>query len=284
MRHMLHLLGPAALGLLIGCAPSLSTFQPAHVAPKGHFQMGAGIEMSIAPGSISDAVDTAKSASKKIKNEEPVTYDDKLAIFDGGIRLLLNPPLSIPAQHLMLAYVPLEHLEVSVRWAGGAWRLGTRYQILSQANGPFDLTVGLGASRFTYEFPMGDVIPVLKLDDFSRWAVDVPILIGTSRDWFRVWAGPKFLVTWFGTKLRFEIPSVKETDLATFDGHAYYFGAQGGVALGYKYVFLAFELTTMQMLGTAHSRTILGTAEPLSRDTSLSGFVVFPSFGLIGEF
>jgi hypothetical protein len=246
--------------------------------------MGAGLEMSIAPGAISDAVDTAKTVSKKIQNDQPISHDDKLAVFDGGIRLLLNPPLSLPTQHLMLAYVPVERLEVSVRWAGGAWRLGSRYQVVSRSNGPFDLTVGLGASRFTYEFPLADVIPVLKLDDFSRWTVDVPILIGTSRDWFRVWAGPKFLVTWFGTKLSFEIPSVQETDLANFDGHAYYYGGQGGVALGYKYVFFAFELTAMQMAGTAHSRTILGSEAPLSHDTSLSGFVVFPSFGLIGEF
>lgn len=280
----LFLLGPAAVCCLAGCAPSLSTFQPAHVAPKGHVQVGAGIEMSIAPGGISDAVDTAKTVSSKIRNDQPVSHDEKLAVFDGGIRLLLNPPLSLPAQHFLLAYVPVERLEISVRWAGGAWRLGGRYQFLNHTDGPFDLTVGLGASRFTYQFPLGDTIPVLKLDDFSRWSVDVPVLIGTSRDWLRVWAGPKLLMTWFDTKLSFEIPSAQETDLATFDGHATYIGGQGGLAVGYRYIFVAFELTAMQVLGTAHSRTILGSEAPFTRDTSLSGFIVFPSFGLIGEF
>lgn len=273
------------LMVLGGCAPSLSTFQPAHVAPKGHWQVGAGLELSVAPGSIADAVDTAKSVVDKIDSSQPVSDDEKLQLFDGGVKLLLNPPISLPSQHLVIAYVPVNRLEASIRYAGGAWRLGARYQLLDHNTGPFDMTIGLGVARFTYEFPMGDVLKVLKLEDFSRWQLDVPLLIGTSRDWVRVWAGPKFLLTSFGTRLSFEIPYLTDPkNLATFDGTAYYFGGQGGIAFGYKYVFFAFELTMMQMMGTAHSETTLGSATPLARDTSLSGFIIFPSFGLIGQF
>ena len=55
------------------------------------------------------------------------------------MNLLLASPSVGP--HFAVGYVPLEHFEVTVRYAGLAWRLGARYQLLEHANAPFDLTV-----------------------------------------------------------------------------------------------------------------------------------------------
>jgi hypothetical protein len=158
--------------------------------------------------------------------------------------------------------------------------VGARYQLLDHERGPFDLTVGLGVSRFSFSFPLSDQIPGLSLSDFTRWQLDVPILVGTSRDWYRVWAGPKLLVTSFSTELALKLPG--DTTLARFDGTAAFVGGQGGFALGYRRLFVAFELTLAEALGSAHL-TAVGLTPP-THDTHISSFTIFPSLGLMAEF
>jgi hypothetical protein len=263
--------------LAVGCAPSLSTFQPAHVAPKGHIAAEAGLEGGLPVGAFSNLVDAGKLLASRGANGEALSSDDKWKIFDAGVNLALTMPSIGP--HVAVAYTPLDRFEVAVRYAGSAWRGGVRYQLLDHTTGPFDFTVGFGVSRFAYEFPISDQIPVLKLDDFSRWQVDVPILVGTSRDWFRVWAGPKILLTTFETQLTLSLPN--DTTLARFEGKAGAFGGQAGFAIGYRRLFFAVELTLAEAFGTAHLTAPL--LNPSTHDTSVSSFTIFPAFGLMGE-
>jgi hypothetical protein len=264
----------------LGCAPSLSTFQPAHVAPRGHVSVSTGVEGGLPVGAFTTLLDTGKNLATQGANGQALTADEKWKIFDAGVNLLLLTPSIGP--HVAATYVPLERFEVGIRYAGAAWRAGVRYQLVDHARGPFDLTVGLGVARFSFTFPLSDQIPGLSLDDFTRWQVDVPILFGTSRDWFRVWAGPKVLLTSFSTQLSLTLPAPNNTTLASFDGHAAVLGGQGGVAVGYRRVFVAFELTLAEAFGTAHL-TSVGLMPP-THDTSVSSFTIFPSVGLMAEF
>jgi hypothetical protein len=261
-----------------GCAPSLSTFQPANVAPKGHVSVSAGVEGNAPVGAFETLLDDGKNLARQGANGQPLTDDQKWQIFDAGVNLLLLTPSVTP--HFAVSYVPIEHLEVGVRYAGEAWRGGVRYQLLDHVNGPFDFTVGVGVSRYTFEFPISDQIPGLSLSDFSRWQFDFPILVGTSRDWFRVWAGPKLLFTTFSTDLTLTLPA--EKTLASFDGTATFVGGQGGFALGWRRLFFAFELTLAEALGTAHLTAV--TLAPQTHDTHVSSFTIFPSLGLMAEF
>jgi hypothetical protein len=261
-----------------GCAPSLSTFQPAHVAPKGHVSASMGIEGNAPVGAFETLLDEGKTLAKQGASGMPLTDDDKWKIFDAGVNLILLTPSVGP--HFGVTYVPIERFEVGVRYAGSAWRGGARYQLLDHISGPFDLTVGLGVSRFSYGFPLSDQIPGLSLSDFTRWQVDVPILIGTSRDWFHVWAGPKLLFTSFSTELTLSLPN--DTTLASFDGTATFVGGQGGLAIGWRRLFLAFELTLAEAIGTAHLTAVV--LAPPTHDTKITSFTVYPSLGLLAEF
>jgi hypothetical protein len=255
----------------------LSTFQPAHVAPKGHLTASVGLEGGVPVGAFSTLIDEGKLLSNKAQSGMGLTTDEKWQVFDAGVNLVLESPSIGP--HFAVNYTVINRLEVGVRYAGTAWRGGARYQLLDHATGPFDLTAGLGVAHFSYEFPISDQIPILKIDDFSRWQIDSPILIGTSRDWFRVWAGPKILYTSFDTQMRLELP-MNDITLVKFEGTAFFYGGQGGLAVGYRKVFLAMELTFMEATGTAHL-----TAPALGmHDTAVSSFTIFPSFGLMGEF
>ena len=270
----------ALLLFFANCAPSLSTFQTAAVPPTGHFSAALGLEGSIPVGPLYDAYSTGKDVLQKAEAGQALTTDEKYQAFDAGMQLLLSPP-SV-GYHLSLAYVPWRRLEVSLRYAGSAVRLGTRYQLLDRAAGPFDLSIGVGASRFTYAVPISDYVPILKMNDFTRWQFDVPLLMGAQNRWFRTWLGPRFVATFFDADMSLDL-QVEQPVLASMSGSAYYIGGQGGLGFGYRWIFIAFELTITEMIGSANFSAPLITDSP-SRTVNLSGLVIYPSLGLMGEF
>jgi hypothetical protein len=275
---LLAVTGLAATCLVAtACAPALSTFQPAHVAPAGHILAAGGLEVAIPTGAVLTGIDTAKDLGERASNGEMLSDAQKLQILDAGLNLVVNAPAIGP--HLGIAYTFVDRLEGNVRFAGRAFRFGGRYQILKRDSGPFDMTLGLGVSRATYDFSIANQIPVLHLDDFTRWQVDVPLLVGTSRDYLRVWIGPKLLMTWFETQLTLTVPDA--VSVARFDGMVTYLGGQGGFALGYRKVFFGVELTIAQSFGTA--RTTVSGFTPPTHDTRVSTLIVYPSVGLMVE-
>jgi hypothetical protein len=205
-----------------------------------------------------------------------LTDDEKRELFDAGVNLAGSPP-SV-SQHFAVNYTVVDRTEVGLRWAGGTWRVGGRYQFLRHEDGPFDLVAGLGVARGTTAIPLGDVLPVLKIDDFTRWTFDLPVLLGTSRSWFRAWGGAKLVYSRFDTTMHLNL--AQDMTLASFEGHALYLLGQGGLAVGYRWIFLAVELTMGELNGSA-TASIPAWA---MRDTDLHGFVIYPAFALLGEF
>jgi hypothetical protein len=269
-------IGSAALFVVGGCAPALSTFQPAHVAPQGHFQGGAGFEIGVPVGTLDDLITVGRNLADKAQTNQGLTDDEKWRLFDVGINLALNPPSVGP--HVGIAYTVVEHLELNLRYAGAVIRFGGRYQLLDHVTGPFDMVTGFGVAHDSHGVSVPE-IDIVRVDEFSRWRIDVPLLIGTSRDWFRVWAGPRFLYSWFDAGLSLNLQN--EHPQVNLTGTAVYFGGQAGVALGYRKLFFAVELTMAEVWGTAHLTT--NAITPGVHDSSLSTFVVYPSIGLIAE-
>jgi hypothetical protein len=269
----------AALLVAAGCAPSLATLQPAHVAPARHAQVTMGMEIGIPTGTVVRAVDAGSTVIDKVNRGEMLTDGDKVQLYDAGVNLAISP-VGV-GHHFAIAYTVVDRVEVGLRYASGGFRLGGRYQVLRKENKPFDMVVGLGISRAATPIPFGDTLPVLKISDFVRYAVDVPLLIGTSRQWFRAWIGPRIVLTRFDTKMTLELTG-EPVELAALEGNAFYFGGQAGLALGFRYVFVGFELTLAQLVGSATLSAAM--LNPPVRSTDISGFVIYPSFGLMGEF
>jgi hypothetical protein len=273
----------AVLVLAAGCAPSLATMQPAHVAPKGHFQATAAIEIGAPTGTIIRIIDTGKTLSNDVTNAMMITPQQEIQIFEAGVNVAASPP-SV-GYHIALAYTLLDNFELNLRNAAGGWRVGSRYQLLHHENAPFDMVLGAGVSRAAVEIPLSTYIPILEMDDFTRYTGDVSLQIGTSRSFYRVWGGPKVLYSRFDTAMRLSVPGVPTPDLATFEGHAIYYGGLAGIAVGYRHVFLALELTVAELVGSADVTAVMTAAnEPVARSADLSGLVFYPTFGFMGEF
>lgn len=271
-----------SVAALCGCAPALSSFQPAHVAPKHHVQVEIGADVSIPTGTIADTIDAATELVDVAKTQE-LTEAQKKVLFDAGVGLTLNPP-SV-AQHIGVGFTAVDNFEVNLRYSVSAIRLGARYQILSKEKNGVDLTAGFAAGRYVFEIPYGDALPLVTLEDFTRWQFEFPISIGTHGSWYRVWGGPRILFTTFGTELTLGLPEIpgvtpEKTELASFSGTGAYYGGQIGAALGYKYVFFGVELTMAELLSGGE----LDAFGKKALDVDLNSFIVYPAFALMGEF
>jgi hypothetical protein len=266
----------------MGCAPALSTMQPAHVAKKHHAQAEFGMDVSIPTGTIIDAIDAADTLVNAA-GERELTDGEVQQLYKAATATLLNPPSATP--HVGVGFTVVDNVEVSLRYATSSLRLGGRYQFLTKEKHKVDATVGLGFGYYVLSLPLGDTLKIIELEDFTRFQIDVPLLFGTRGSWYRLWGGPRFMYTRFGTELKLAIPEIPgitagRTELASFGGNGFYVGAQGGVAVGYKYVFLAFELTVVRLLMNGDLKVF---QKPVA-NFDLGSNIVYPALGLMGEF
>lgn len=264
------------LVLVASCAPALSSVEPASVPARGEWRVSGGVGVSIPPGTLADAVDAAR-ALVGVARQRRLEPAEKQTLFEGAGALVLNPPSLVP--ELAAAYAPLGRLEVGLRYSGAAWRVGARYQVLDQERAGVAVTVGAGVARYTFKFPVDSILGVVEIEKFSRWQVDVPLVLGKSGRWYHWWAGPRLLWTTYHTGMRLALPpSVDDMVLASFDGTARYLGGQAGFALGYR-VFAAFELTVAHVAADA-TLDITGARN----DYAVRDVVVYPSVALMTTF
>ncbi len=262
MRH-LPLLTSLALW---GCASTLSSFQTAQTIGRGHVQVTAGTGLyvplgppaRIAAQGVKQAADAAGQGSGYALSEA-----DQQELLSAGIALAVFPP----SQQYEVAVRTgiLDDLDVGLRYSLSAWRLDTKYRffhrgddvLASARSGPpihrrksFDMAMGLGVSRYSFDHPAVEVLDFLQLANFSRWDIEVPLYASADLgDIFKVYVGPKYLYSRTGFDGRLMRASVVAQDLSGQPlqlpavVNAHFVGSSAGIALGYRYVHLLVELT-----------------------------------------
>jgi hypothetical protein len=280
-----QIMGPLRATLLLatlgaGCATSLSSFQPAHVASKGHVQAEGGMDVSIPTGTISKTIDAAKTLASAAQSRS-LSEAERRQLIEAGANLALDPPATV--FHFGVAYVPFERWEVGLRYSSGGWRIGGRRQLLAVDRDGLDLSVGLAAGRHSTSYPIDKILDVLTLEDFTRYSLEIPIVAGTHGSWYRLWGGPRLLLARYTTAMNLNLPATGATPAevvaASVKGTATFIGAQGGFAIGYAHLFVALELTIVQLISTAELR-----AANQGQDADLGGTIVYPGFAVMGEF
>ncbi len=261
----------------VACGTSLSTSQPAHVPEKGHLQTELGADVSFSTGSIRKVIDAAESV-EDASSTRMLSDDEKLTILEGGAHLAMNPPALIP--HLGIASAPFDDWEFALRLAASGFRLGVRRQLLHQADAGVDFTIGLGVGRALFTPPIDSVLETLEVTDFQRWNFDVPAALGQHGSWYRWWAGPRLLYSTLSQTMVLSLPGVPEIE-GTVSGSAVYVGGFAGAAFGYRSVFIGPELTLVEMIGSANVEV---DALGANVDFSVTSFIVYPAFALMGEF
>ena len=238
------------------------------------------MDLSIPSGTIASSFDAAKTLIASAGSRS-LTEDEKLQLFAAGLNLALNAPAVI--QHFAVSYNPLDRCELSLRYAGGGLRLGARRQLLDQDVDGADLSVGLAVAHVSHDFPIDRVLDGMRLQGLARWDLDVPVLVGWHGDFHRIWAGPRVAFMHHSTDILLRTAgnggAPSHDDAATASGGGALWGVVAGAALGYRFVFVAIELTVARLAGSAELNVFGRTT---TADTS--SWIVSPGFALMGEF
>ncbi len=260
MRYLPPLL---ALALVTGCASNLSTLQTAKPLARGQFQVSLGAGAFIPVGEIGDAIELGlnqgKQLKKAVKNHEPVqlSEEDQQRMLTSGVALGVAPPGLV--QEVMIRAGLADNLDVGLRYSGISLRLDTKFRFFHSGDGEevrenarrsFDMAIGLAGARHSFEGPVFDLLKIVKLDDFKRYDVEVPLYLSTDfGDILRLYAAPKYVYS--HTRLDEQLVNYAEQgyDVTGFDARlpatvkSEFVGSTVGVSLGYKYVHVFAEIT-----------------------------------------
>ncbi len=266
-----------ALALVLaaaGCAPVLSTMQPASVHDGVH--VGVGLDGSVAPGVIADAIELGDRLGTEVGQGGTLDEGDLAALYDAAAKVLVGLP-GVGGQ-LVGAYGWNGRYEVGLRLASSAIRVGARWQFLRDEHHGIDASIGLGLSAYTAG-AVAELFDVVKIGDPTRGELDVPLLFGWSNDIGHLWFGGKLQMTGFDYATSIDTGSETLT-LVNFGGSSRYLGLQVGGAIGFRWVWLAAELTVARL----SADVTLDVFEGTSRDLAFSATVVAPSIGVMGRF
>jgi hypothetical protein len=274
--------------------------QPASVVPVGHVHAVAAADVSVGVQGIVDAVDSAQELSDRVNNGGQLTTADFDTVLKTASALLVNTPSVGP--HIQLGVGVAPRVEVDFRYALQAIRFGARYQFLGvpavrelgQGEGQgFAGTAGFGYSRYVgAAYLPSEIDSVVLSQDTSRNELDIPLTFGWSNRFAHFWFGPKYLYSKFSHNIGvcFDLddngtPSAgsngcQSSGIASLSGSAHYLAGQVGVAVGYRYVWLALELTAARMWASADGVLTDGSAT-VSGSFSPRDVVVAPTVGFL---
>jgi hypothetical protein len=280
------LLVVTAAAFVPACASSLASMQPATVVPHLHVQAVAALDLSLPEGSVQQIVNQANDISRRAqRGGAPLSDADRNRLVESALSLFLSAPSIGP--DLQLGIGLFDRLELDARYALGSWRGGLRLQLLgSPGNSGFAATIGAGVSRFVFDFQLPDPIQqVVSIDDFTRYEVDVPLLLGWSSNFAHLWFGPKLiwssLDAGIGVCTDFNtMQNCTHRAQAQLSANAFFAGAQVGLALGYRLLWVAAELTVAQMWSRADGRIADGPTLASQRFEPLNT-IIYPSVGLL---
>ncbi len=266
------LVGITALG---GCGPMLSTMTPAQVTPHRSFRGAAGVGVGIPVGPIIDAVDSVVTLSTRVANNQSLSTAEQNQLLERSVALLMAPPSY--SQEFQLRYGVWDRFDIGLRWVGPNVRLDGRYEVLrTTQRTPFSLSVGLGLGLGVTGLSLGDIVSqVIDIDDYTLFTVDVPVLAGWSGRFGHFWFGPKVQVGLASTGMSVRFSS---TDLRVLDvsGTTVHYGGVFGGAVGYRWVWVAAELSLLGLSGSA-SITLPGA----SFNPRFGGLVIAPSVAVL---
>jgi hypothetical protein len=244
----------------------MSTMQPAKPVGQNHVEVNGGFNINIPVTSAVGVIAESTTVASRIatENRQP-NKEEQRALLDAALPLALNPPGATP--DIMVRYGIVDPVDVGLRYSGTAIHGDVKVAVYDEE--PFTLAISAGYSRQRFSGVLFDALDFLKIGDYSRNNLEIPVIMGFQlKDYGHVWFGPKFIGSWYSLDASLKSVGIVEKT-SGFVGH---YGAFGGIALGYKYVFAVAELTMMYMVSKP---TIAG------REVNLGGLVIQPSLGLM---
>jgi len=298
--------------LAVGCAAPLAVNQPGRVVPQGDVRLGGAVGLGISTSAldlITVAEDAQESFSAAIVSDgcrlddgslvDCVPLDEYEPLIRAGLIGLVATPV-VPYWAIEARFGLLDRVDLGGRYTGGTFGLDAAFQLFGPTDGSpgASATVGLGWNHHSVSLPLPSAAEKLKLEEFEREDIDVPLLFGYKvGDWAYLTAGVRYMASRWRIDLRPGIPAWAKTaaELAggqvdddaverviidalpetDEEGWVHQLGGVLGAYVGYKYAYVGAELT---LTGYLFEATILGTRQELNGLTlfpTVSGFLQF---------
>lgn len=278
-----------------GCASNMSTLQTAKPLARGQLQVSGAVGVFAPVGQLATVIDQGIKQGKAIKNTiesgEPyhLAEEDAQKLLGVGLALAVAPPGTSNELMIRTGLLESNALDLGLRLSTNSVRFDTKVRLL-HAGDPedvpledfkrksFDVALGAAVSRHLFKSPVLDALELVKIDDFSRWDVEIPLYMSVDLgDIFKLYAAPKYIYS--RTKLDQKLVDYSRVGqgVTGFDialpaqVSSHFYGASMGFALGYKYVHLYAELTA----GYTDCRPVL-----FGQQRDLGGVTLYPAIGI----
>ncbi len=278
-----------------GCATTLSTLQTADPTDVGQVQVtgGMGVYANVGPAVslIEQGIKQAGAIREAQEKNEPYvpSKEDQQALLTAGIAIAIAPPSG--GYEIGMRTGITDNADVGLRYSVNAIRLDGKYRLHHSDNGPdvrpikrrsFDVAIGLGVSRYLFDHPVLDLLDYVELADFSRWDVEVPLIVSLDfGDILKLYGAGKYLYSRTSLDANLVNHSEQATHVTGLEMglpalvNSHFFGATVGVGVGYRWVHLMLELTG----GYTHTQPML-----FGKRRNLGGATFYPAAGVAVKF
>jgi hypothetical protein len=262
---------------LAACGTNLSTMSPAETTPAGHVRVAGGGGLSAPVGTITTLLRQGERLATRAAEGEPLSEAERDELLRASIAALFALPSVNPELQARIGLH--ERVDVGLRLGAGALRADGRVMVVApDAPGALAVSAGLGLGYYAFSVPTPSFVErVVRLSDYRRFELDVPLLFGWSTDIWRVWTGPKLVFTTYGIDATLAAPMANA--VASARGVQTFLAAQIGGALGFRHGWVVLELTVAYGLGGADIE-VLGSRVI---EVSTNDLVIYPALGLLLE-
>jgi len=254
-----------------GCSMNVSETRPARVLRGGEIQVAEVNDVVIPTRAVSGVIGGARQAAAAAK-DRALTDDERRTLTGAAAAVSLTGPGY--GAHIDLAVGLGYRYDLQARIGNGiyalslrrGWDLGRVWHLALGVRGAYNS----GQTFFAYA---DDITEWVKLSDTRRFEGQAFVQAGPEwGEWGRLWFGAKGMVSPLATDIdTTRIGGSQERIRATL----YHAGGFVGGAIGYRWFFFVAELTVMAAAG--HVRAF-------DQDYDLSGVVIAPSWGVMGQF
>jgi hypothetical protein len=232
-------LAVGALAGASGCAGGAPLLHPAQTLAAGDVRAAAGVSANAIPGSLGNDLSRARDLAARDPSSPgaPGTNPDyaKGALVAAAVGPGIAPYVA--------ARVGVGHrFEGGLTYTGRSVRGDMRR---SFEDGPWAVSLGLGASAALYGRQQDAELPNVDLNQLHGYGADLPILVGwqSTGGLYTIWFGPRGGIEWVTVETLTSEP--KSVTIGTpplhLDATRGYVGAVVGVQTGFRHLHVAIE-------------------------------------------
>ena len=271
--------------LLSACTTTFTNMTPTKALDPLDVELSAHMQASAHGSIIRKTIDGGDEARDIILDDtstDDISEEQLRDFLDAGLAwFMFKPGVSTELSARIGGPELLEGMDFGLRYDFTTIKADWKLQIFESQDESFALSSIIGIGKQTV--PVPGAIEWLTLTEWKRMDFDFMLSAGFELpDIVKAYVNPRLMLSRIsvGHKLpSFVLDRIPQELLDRFDPNAkfnnelmVYYGATTGVMVGYKYVFLALELTVMKL---DFEPTVLGQ----KRD--FDSLLVAPAFGLV---